>query len=216
MKRQGFCEEEKDVQRVLNWDIRVRHYAVTNPAQFVKMIDEWASSFNFPSPGVPTMKMLNILKLARENGITSNTIIQFAGAEERLLAECPGFVSPAAVRFNDEKYAANCRAAVPGMMPASSTAASAAKQKREKKAAAILARTAGKIAAAEKRAAACAAWTEELRKGREAIEKKVQAARKALGVRKNEANPSGIREMKEKWEARLMAVLALRKEILCK
>jgi hypothetical protein len=214
MKRQGLCEEEKAFQRELNWNIRVRHYAAKNPAQFVKMTDEWANSFGFPSPGVPTMKMLYILKLARENGVASNTIIQFAGAEQRLLTECPGFASPAAVRFNDAKYDANCRAAVPGMMPASSTARAAVILKREKKAAAMLARAAGKIAAAEKRAATEAAWTEGLRKGREEIEKKVQAARKAMGVRKNEANPSGIREMKEKCEAAMM--LALRKEVLGK
>lgn len=212
MKRQGWSEEEKAAQRELNWDIRIEHYAVKNPAQFVKMTDEWAASFGFPSPGVPTMKMLYILKLARQNGVASNTIIQFAGAEVRLLKQHPGFVSPAAVPFNDAKYDANCRAAVPGMMPASSTARAAAQLKREKKAAAMLARAAGKIAAAEKRAAAEAAWTEGLRKVRAAIEKKVQAARKAMGMRKNEANPSGIREMKEKLEAKMM--LALRKEVL--
>ena len=214
MKRQGLSEEEKAPQRELNWDIRIEHYAVKNPAQFVKMTDEWAASFGFPSPGVPTMKMLYILKLARQNGVASNTIIQFAGAEERLLKQRPGFVSPAAVLFNDAKYDANCRAAVPGMMPASSTARAAAQVKREKKAAATLARAAGKIAAAEKRAATEAAWTEGLRKVRAAIEKKVQAARKAMGVRKNEANPSGIREMKEKCEVTMM--LALRKEVLGK
>lgn len=91
-------------------------------------------------------------------------------------------------------------------------AARAAALKREKKAAAAAARLAGKVAAAEKRAAAEAAWTEGLRKGREAIEKKVEAARKAMGVRKNEPNPSGIRDMKEKWEFEMM--MALRKEVL--
>ena len=214
MKRQGLSEEEKAAQRQLNWDIRLRHYAGKNPAQFVKMTDVWAESFGFPSPGVPTMKMLYILKLARQNGIASNTIIRFAGAEERLLKELPGFASPAAVPFNGAKYDANCRAAVPGMMPASSTARAAATLKREKKAAAKLARAAGKVAAAEKRAATEAAWTEGLRKGLEQIEKKVQAARKAMGVRKNEANPSCIREMKEKCEVEMM--LALRKEVLGK
>ena len=95
-----------------------------------------------------------------------------------------------------------------------STARAAVILKREKKTAAMLARAAGKIAAAEKRDATEAAWTEGLRKGREEIEKKVQAARKAMGVRKNEANPSGIREMKEKCEVTMM--LALRKEVLGK
>lgn len=95
-----------------------------------------------------------------------------------------------------------------------SPAARAAALKREKKAAAAAARVAGKVAAAEKRAAAEAAWTEGMRKGCEAIEKKVQAARKAMGVRKNEPNPSGIRNMKEKWEFEM--VMALRKEVLGK
>ena len=95
-----------------------------------------------------------------------------------------------------------------------SPAARAAALKREKKAAAAAARVAGKVAAAEKRAAAEAAWTEGMRKGCEAIEKKVQAARKAMGVRKNEPNPSGIRDMKEKWEFEM--VMALRKEVLGK
>ena len=122
MKREeGMSDADKAAQRELNWDIRLEHYAVKNPGQFVKMTDEWAKSFGFPSPGVPTMKLLYILKLARQNGIASNTIIQFAGAEERLLKERPGFASPAAVPFNGDKYDANCRAAVPGMMPASSS-----------------------------------------------------------------------------------------------
>ena len=213
MKREeGMSDADKAAQRELNWDIRLEHYAVKNPGQFVKMTDEWAKSFGFPSPGVPTMKLLYILKLARQNGIASNTIIQFAGAEERLLKERPGFASPAAVPFNGDKYDANCRAAVPGMMPASSTARAAAQLKREKKAAAILARAAGKVAAADKRAAIDAAWTEGLRKGRAAIEKKVAAARKAMGVRKNEASPSGILAMKAKCEVAMM--MALRKEVL--
>ena len=213
------CEADKAAQRELNWDIRLEYYAtksgvLKNCVQFRQMVDKWAESFDFPSPGVPTMKMLHILKLARENGILSDTIREFTRVEEDLLEKRPGFVSPAAVGFNDAKYDANCRAAVPGMMPASSTARAAVILKREKKTAAMLARAAGKIAAAEKRDATEAAWTEGLRKGREEIEKKVQAARKAMGVRKNEANPSGIREMKEKCEVTMM--LALRKEVLGK
>ena len=91
-------------------------------------------------------------------------------------------------------------------------AARGAALKREKMVAAKLARAAGKIAAAEKRAADEEAWSEGLRKGREEIEKKVQAARKAMGVRNNDPNPSGIREMKEKWDFEMM--FALRKKIL--
>jgi len=37
-------------------------------------------------------------------------------------------------------------------------------------------------------------------KGREEIEKKTAAARKAMGVRKNEANPVSIRQMISQWE----------------
>ena len=81
-----------------------------------------------------------------------------------------------------------------------SPAARGAALKREKKAAAVLARVAGKAAAAEKRASDEATWMELMTQGRDEIEKKVQAARKALGVRKNEPNPSGIRDMMEKWD----------------
>ncbi len=93
-------------------------------------------------------------------------------------------------------------------------AARGAALKREKIAAAKLARAAGKVAAAEKRAAEEAAWNEGLRKGREEIEKKVQAARKAMGVRKNEPNPSGICNMEENLRFDMM--LALRKQFLGK
>ncbi len=72
----------------------------------------------------------------------------------------------------------------------------------------------GSACAVIRDAATEAAWTEGVRKGREAIEKKVEAARKAMGVRKNEPNPSGIRDMKEKWEFEMM--MALRKEVLGK
>lgn len=91
-------------------------------------------------------------------------------------------------------------------------AARGAALKREKMAAAKLARAAGKVAAAERRDAKETEWTEGLRKGREEIEKKVHAARKAMGVRKNDPNPSGIREMKEKWDFEMM--FALRKQVL--
>jgi hypothetical protein len=93
-----------------------------------------------------------------------------------------------------------------------SPAVRAAALKREKKAAAVLARAAGKAAVAEKRAAFEAAWLEGVRNGREEIEKKVQVARKALGLGKNDPNPSGVFEMKEKWEFEMMS--ALRKKLL--
>ena len=192
MKRQGMSEEEKAVQRELNWDIRVEHYAVNNRLQFRKMVDDWAARFDFPSPGVPTMKMLHILKLARQNGILSDMIGQFVRAEEDLLERLPGFTSPATVPFNTEKYKENCISALKARV-----------EKREKKAAAVLARTAGKAAAAERRAADQASWDEAAKKGREAIEKAVAGARKAMGVRKNEANPPSICNLISKWEFEL-------------
>ena len=194
MKRQGMSEVEKAVQRELNWDIRIEHYAknsnvLKNCVQFRKMVDNWAESFDFPSPGVPTMKMLYILKLARQNGIRSDTLSQFARAEEDLLEKRPGFKSPAAVPFNTERKNQNCIAALKARV-----------EKREKKATAVLARAAGKVAAAEKRAADEDAWQSAVKKGREAIEKKTASARKAMGVRKNEANPASICGMISQWE----------------
>jgi len=189
MKREGMSEADKAAQRELNWDIRIEHYAVNNRLQFRKMVEKWAESFDFPSPGVPTMKMLHILKLARQNGILSDTICEFARAEEALLEKRPGFTSPAAVPFNTEKKNANCIAALKARV-----------EKREKKATAVLARAAGKVAAAEKRAADEAEWQSAVRKGRESIEKKVASARKAMGVRKNEANPASICGMISRWE----------------
>lgn len=75
--------------------------------------------------------------------------------------------------------------------------------KREKKAAAVLARIAGKAAAAERREAEEAAWLEIRRQGREKIEKKTGELRKAMGVRKNEANPASICSMISQWECEL-------------
>jgi hypothetical protein len=192
MKREGMSEADKAAQRELNWDIRIEHYAVHNRLQFRKMVEKWAESFDFPSPGVPTMKMLHILKLARQNGILSDTIREFARAEEDLLEKRPGFASPAAVPFNTTNYNSNCVAALKARV-----------EKREKKASAVLARTAGKAAAAEKRAADQAAWHSAMRKGREVIEKKTASARKAMGVRKNEANPPSIHKMISQWEFEL-------------
>lgn len=194
MKRQSMREADKAAQRELNWDIRLEYYAtksgvLKNCVQFRQMVDKLAESFDFPSAGVPTMKMLYILKLSRENGILSDTIREFARAEEDLLEKRPGFVSPAAVPFNNEKRNKNCIAALKARV-----------EKREKKSAAVLARAAGKVAAAEKRAADEAVWQSALKKGREAIEKKTAGARKAMGVRKNEANPAPICAMISQWE----------------
>ena len=76
----------------------------------------------------------------------------------------------------------------------------AAKLKREKKAAAILARANGKIIAAEKRAKASEELEILFEKERKLVLDKIAAARKALGVRKNENNPIGILRLIEQWK----------------
>ena len=62
-------------------------------------------------------------------------------------------------------------------------------------------------AAAEKRAYIQAEWELAQQKGRDEIEKKTAAARKAMGVRKNEANPDSIRQMIERWEMDMAVAL---------
>ena len=104
--------------------------------------------------------------------------------------------SPAAVPFNQEKRNKSCIAALKARVA-----------KREKKAASVLARAAGKAAAAEKRAYIQAEWDTAVRKGREEIEKKTASARKAMGVRKNEANPASICQMIERWEMDMAVAL---------
>jgi hypothetical protein len=194
MKKQGKNETEKAKQRELNFTIRLEHYAKHNRIQFRKMVDEWAEACDFDCENPPanesTMKMLHMLKLARENGILSAWIGEFSRAELTLKERFPHFISPAAaVPFNQEEKNKSCIAALKARVA-----------KREKNAAAILARTAGKVAAAEKRAAIQSEWDLAVRNGREEIEKKTAAARKAMGVRKNEANPDSIRQMISRWE----------------
>ena len=58
------------------------------------------------------------------------------------------------------------------------------------------------------------AWLEAVRKGREEIAKKTLRARKAIGVRKNEANPGSICQMISQWELEMN--VALYKEFHCK
>jgi hypothetical protein len=169
MKKQGWSEIEKAEQREKNWDIRLEHYAknnrvLKNCVQFRKMVDEWAESFQFPSSGVPTMKMLHILKIARENGLRSDTLSEFARAEEELLERIPGFVSPAAVKFNVERKNELCLAAL-----------KARAEKRERKVAAILSKTAGRTSARDFRDSVKERWAEAERKGHEAVEAKVAA-----------------------------------------
>ena len=191
MKKQGWSECEKVEQRERNWDIRLEHYAkhsdvLKNRAQFRQMVDKWAESFSFPSPGVPTMKMLHILKLSRENGIVSETLTNFHYAEKELLRKNPQFVSPATdIKFNTEKYHQLCLVSI-----------KAVAEKRERNVAAILTKKLGRGAARERRAAVQAAWEEALRKGREALEAKIEAARKE--------HPDTITELKKKWEHDMM------------
>ena len=75
----------------------------------------------------------------------------------------------------------------------------AAKLKREKKAAAIVARAAGKAKAEEERTKADDEHQIVLEKERLLLEKKIAAARKAMGVRKNEQNPASIGQQIEQW-----------------
>ena len=200
MKKEGKSETEKAKQRELNFTIRLEHYAKHNSLQFRKMVDEWTETHDFDCENPPadesTMTMLYMLKLARENGILSGTISEFSRAELTLKDQFPKFISPAAVPFNQEKRNKSCLAALKARVA-----------KREKNAAAVLARTAGKAAAAEKRAADQAAWDLAERNGREEIEKKTAAARKAMGVRKNEPNPASIRQMISQWEMDLTVAL---------
>ena len=200
MKKEGKSETEKAKQRELNFTIRLEHYAKNNSLQFRKMVDEWAETHDFDCENPPTdestMTMLHTLKLARENGILSGTINEFSRAELTLKDQFPKFISPAAVPFNQEKRNKSCLAALKARVA-----------KREKNAAAVLARTAGKSAAAEKRAADQAAWDLAERNGREEIEKKTAAARKAMGVRKNEPNPASIRQMISQWEMDMTVAL---------
>jgi hypothetical protein len=79
-------------------------------------------------------------------------------------------------------------------------ARAAAKLKREKKAAAILARANGKVNAAEKRANASAELEILIEQERVIVLGKIAAARKALGVRKNEDNPVGFASLIEQWK----------------
>jgi hypothetical protein len=209
MKKQGKNETEKAKQRELNFTIRLEHYAKHNRIQFRKMVDEWAEACDFDCENPPanesTMKMLHMLKLARENGILSAWIGEFSRAELTLKERFPHFISPAAaVPFNQEQRNKSCVAALKARVA-----------KREKNAAAILARTAGKVAAAEKRAAIQSEWDLAVRNGREEIEKKTAAARKAMGVRKNEANPDSIRQMISRWENDMIVSLYADRLIMC-
>ena len=196
MSKQGLSECEKAEQRERNWDIRLEHYAknshvLKNCVQFRRMVDKWAESFDFPSAGVPTMKMLYILKLSRENGILSETLTEFNFAEKELLHKNPRLASPgSAVKFNTEKHHALCLAYI-----------KLRAEKREQVVAGILMKKTkknGRGAAREYRASVKSAWEEAVRKGREEVESKIADARK------NAASEDAISEMKKKLEHDMM------------
>ena len=73
-----------------------------------------------------------------------------------------------------------------------SPAVRAAALKRQKKAAAVLARAAGKVAAAARRAEDHTARNKAIAEETALIDRQIECARRALGVRKNEPNPTAI------------------------
>lgn len=199
MTLNGWSEERKAGQRELNWGIRLEHYAknsanLKNCVQFRKMVDSWAESFKFPSPGMPTMTMLWILKLARENGIVSDTLREFQVAEEDLLKKKPGFVSVAAVPFNEEKRRKLALAALKAHV-----------ERCEKRAAAKMG---VKIGAAE-RVVADAAHAECVKNGREGI------AKKSAAMRKSACNPEAIHQKISQWEHELQVEMYYNRLMRC-
>ena len=79
-------------------------------------------------------------------------------------------------------------------------ARAAAALKRQKKSASKTARVQGKIAAAEAREKKAADFEEDRRKEREIVLAKIEKARKAMGIRKNEENPVALRHLIEDWQ----------------
>ena len=86
----GWSVERKSKQRELNWDLRLQHYAVHNPAMFVKMTDDWASSLSFPYAAEVEGDILHVLYTSREHGILSRTMEWFGRVEEGILAGMDG------------------------------------------------------------------------------------------------------------------------------
>ena len=78
----GWSAERKADQRGLNWALRLKHYAVHNPARFVKMTDEWASRLSFPYDARAEGDILHVLYTSREHGILSRTMEWFGRVEE--------------------------------------------------------------------------------------------------------------------------------------
>jgi anti-sigma factor RsiW len=85
-----------------------------------------------------------------------------------------------------------------------SAAITAAKMKREKKAAAMKARIDGKIAAAERRELEEQEFRDMADKEHQALQEKIAAVRKAMGVRKNEETPASLRRLISQWESEMM------------
>jgi hypothetical protein len=83
-------------------------------------------------------------------------------------------------------------------------ARAAAKLKRDQKAAATIARQEGKIKAEEKREIAYQTYRDMVEQEQQQLEKKIAAARKAMGVRKNESNPIGIARLAEQWKSEML------------
>ena len=79
-------------------------------------------------------------------------------------------------------------------------ARAAAALKRLKKSAAKTARVKGKIAAAEAREKEAERVETVAEKERAELFAKIARTRKAMGIRKNEENPTALREMIQKWE----------------
>lgn len=86
----GWSVERKAEQRELNWMLRLEHYAVHNPAMFVKMTDEWESQLSFPYAAKVEGDILHILYTSRENGIQSHVMECFGRVEEAILVEIYG------------------------------------------------------------------------------------------------------------------------------
>jgi len=86
----GWSVERKTKQRELNWGLRLEHYAVHNPAMFVKMTDEWESRLSFPYAAEVEGDILHILYTSREHGILSRTMEWFGRVEEEILAGMDG------------------------------------------------------------------------------------------------------------------------------
>ena len=187
MRLHGWSEERKAGQRELNWRIRLEHYATNshvlrkNCVQFRKMVEKWYESFEAHSAGVPSMTMLWMLNLARENGIRSDTLREFA----RML-EVGGHV---AVKINGEKQRNLALRAL-----------KARAEKCERNVAAILGETVGKGAAKERRGGVKIAWTDAVRKGTEMVDAKVAAEAGRMGG----ANLEAIEELKKKLMHEMM------------